>query len=404
MAEAPAAGATAANANANANARERREPPIVVKRVKKAAHGHHGGVWKIAYADFVTAMMAFFLLMWVLGSTTAGDLAGISNYFQNPLRVAVQGGSGSGDATRLIRGGGENIFRTAGQEARADADTPQRKVSDSALEQEYAARETERMERARKELEKQIAADGAVEQFHNQIFMDITADGLRIQIVDEKNRPMFGVGSADLPAHTRRLLQVVGRVLAGMDNRLRIEGHTDGLKFGNGPAGYGNWELSSERANAARRELVAAGIAESRVALIAGYADSVRLNPDDPADPLNRRISITALTGRAPAPSVNQGRGGAPVNDAGRAPPAPDAARACASTPTDSVVDKAPSTPSAPGNPVLPGTGTGSPAAPRAGDPPAATPVPAARSGAPRAPAFELPVRSDPIKGGANRP
>ena len=103
-----------------ATAPDKALPPIVVKRVKKAAHAAHGGVWKIAYADFVTAMMAFFLLMWVLGSTTSGDLAGISSYFQNPLRVAVAGGSGSGDATRIIKGGGDNIFKQAGQEAKAD--------------------------------------------------------------------------------------------------------------------------------------------------------------------------------------------------------------------------------------------------------------------------------------------
>jgi len=108
-------------------------PIIVIKRVKKGGHGHHGGAWKIAYADFVTAMMAFFLLMWVLGSTTAGDLAGISSYFQNPLRVSLSGGQGSGDATRIIKGGGDNISKTVGEESRADADTEQRRISDSSV-------------------------------------------------------------------------------------------------------------------------------------------------------------------------------------------------------------------------------------------------------------------------------
>ena len=235
--------------------------PIIVKRVKKAAHGAHGGVWKIAYADFVTAMMAFFLLMWVLGSTTSGDLAGISAYFQNPLRVAVAGGSGSGDATRLIKGGGENIFKRDGQEARADSNTPQRKVSNlEEVSEQFNRAEQGKLEQLKQDLEKQIASDPTLDKFKSQIFMDITADGLRIQIVDEKNRPMFDSGSADMSAQTRQLLTTIGKVLSGLGNRLRIEGHTDSRQFGGGAAGYGNWELSSERANAARRAIVSGGL------------------------------------------------------------------------------------------------------------------------------------------------
>ena len=270
--------------------------PIIVKRVKKAKHVPHGGVWKIAYADFVTAMMAFFLLMWVLGSTTSGDLAGISAYFQNPLRIAINGGSGSGDAARIIKGGGDNIFKQAGQEAKADSNTPQKKISnEEQVSEEFNRMEQAKLDQLKQDLEKQIASDPELDKSKSQIFMDITADGLRIQIADEKNRPMFQSGGAEMAPQMRQLLTTIGRVLGGLDNRLRIEGHTDSRRFGGGPAGYGNWELSSERANAARRVIVGGGLDEARIALVAGFADSVKLNPVDATDPLNRRISLMVL-------------------------------------------------------------------------------------------------------------
>jgi len=311
-----------------ATAPDKALPPIVVKRVKKAAHAAHGGVWKIAYADFVTAMMAFFLLMWVLGSTTSGDLAGISSYFQNPLRVAVAGGSGSGDATRIIKGGGDNIFKQAGQEAKADSNTPQKKISNEEEVDERTNRaEQAKLEQIKQDLDKQIKADAALDKFKNQIFMDITTDGLRIQIVDEKNRPMFDSGSADMAPQTRQLLNTIGKVLSGLNNRLRIEGHTDSRRFGGGPAGYGNWELSSERANAARRAIVGGGLDESRIAFVAGFADSIQLNPVDPTDPLNRRISLMVLK---PAPGMKQL--GAPAAKAEAGGAAASAAANAAST------------------------------------------------------------------------
>ena len=304
-----------------ATAPEKALPPIIVKRKKKVAHAAHGGVWKIAYADFVTAMMAFFLLMWVLGSTTSGDLAGISAYFQNPLRVAVAGGSGSGDATSLIKGGGENIFKQAGQESKADSNTPQQKISrEEEVSEQFNRAEQAKLEQVKEELAQQIASDPSLDKFKSQIFMDITADGLRIQIVDEKNRPMFDSGSADMAPQTRQLLNTIGQVLSGLTNRLRIEGHTDSRQFGGGPAGYGNWELSSERANAARRAIVGGGLQESRIALVAGFADSVQLNPADATDPLNRRISLMVLkappgaarTLPTPTPALPEAAGSAP--------------------------------------------------------------------------------------------
>ena len=246
--------------------------PIIVKRVKKVVGGHGGGVWKIAYADFVTAMMAFFLLMWVLGSTTSGDLAGISAYFQNPLRLTLEGGQGSGDQNSVIKGGGPQIFRTMGSEAKADADTEQRRISDSRVEEhEYMSKRLWVYEEAKGTIQQALLSDPELSQTRNQVFMDVSAEGLRIQIVDDRKRPMFSVGGADMAAYARNLLRLIGSAIKDLPNMVRIEGHTDGLKYGNGPAGYSNWELSTERANAARRELVLGGLEEKRVSQVVGF-------------------------------------------------------------------------------------------------------------------------------------
>jgi chemotaxis protein MotB len=271
-------------------------PIIVIKRVKKGGHGHHGGAWKIAYADFVTAMMAFFLLMWVLGSTTAGDLAGISSYFQNPLRVSLSGGQGSGDATRIIKGGGDNITKTVGEESRADADTEQRRISDSSVtDVENARKDKTKNELVKEDIQKKMDADPELKNAKGQVFMDINAEGLRIQVVDEKGKPLFSSGGSVPSVSARRLLRIIGKSLQATPSPIRIEGHTDGTKYGNGEAGYTNWELSTERANVARRELITGGLDPSRVVQVIGFANTVPLNPEDLNDPLNRRISITVL-------------------------------------------------------------------------------------------------------------
>ena len=271
-------------------------PIIVIKRVKKGGHGHHGGAWKIAYADFVTAMMAFFLLMWVLGSTTAGDLAGISAYFQNPLRVSLSGGQGSGDATRIIKGGGDNISKTVGEESRADADTEQRRISDSSVtDVENARKDKTKNEQVKEDIQKKIEADAELKNAKGQVFMDITSEGLRIQVVDEKGKPLFSSGGTVPSVSARRLLRIIGKSIQMAPGPIRIEGHSDGAKFGNGETGYTNWELSTDRANVARRELIAGGLESALVVQVIGFANTVPLNPEDLNDPLNRRISITLL-------------------------------------------------------------------------------------------------------------
>ncbi|MEY4265018.1 MAG: hypothetical protein RL373_1586 [Pseudomonadota bacterium] len=292
-------------------------PIVVVKRVKKGGHAAHGGAWKIAYADFVTAMMAFFLLMWVLGSTTAGDLAGISSYFQNPLRISMAGGQGSGDTTRIIKSGGGSITMTTGQEAKADADTDERRVSNSqSTEIENARRDNTSLtsslqeggpggkdsgmskaeaQEMQEKVKKSVADDPELSKLKGQIFMDITTDGLRIQVVDEKNRPLFTSGGTIPTESGRRLMRVIGKALAASPSPIRIEGHTDGTKYPKANTNYSNWELSAERANTARREMVSGGLAEERISQVIGFADKYPLNPEDLNDPLNRRISITVL-------------------------------------------------------------------------------------------------------------
>ncbi len=272
--------------------------PIIVKKIKKGGHGAHGGAWKIAYADFVTAMMAFFLLMWLLGSTSEGDKKGIQDYFQNPLKVAMGGGSGSGDATSIIKGGGTDITRQGGQVKNGDVESERRHAMQT-LKTAQAKAERERLETLSQKMSDVIDASSKLSAFKNQIRLDMTRDGLRIQIVDEQNRPMFQSGDASVQPHMREILRAIGSVLTEVPNKLTLEGHTDAKPFGAGERGYSNWELSSDRANASRRELLAGGLDESRVLRVQGLAASVPFDSQDTLKPINRRISIIVMTREA---------------------------------------------------------------------------------------------------------
>jgi chemotaxis protein MotB len=270
--------------------------PIIVKKIRKGGHGHHGGAWKIAYADFVTAMMAFFLLMWLLGSTSEGDKKGIADYFQSPLKVALLGGgSGSGDASHVVKGGGQDLTRTAGQVKHGDVEAQRKTINLKALRAEQMRAEAAKLEELKAKVEKVLENNPRLAAMRSQIRLDMTRDGLRIQIVDEHNRPMFETGSAVVNAAMRELLQEIGGVLSGVTNRLTIEGHTDGAPYSSGVRGYSNWELSSDRANASRRELVAGGLPDDRVVRVQGLAASMPLDRADPLDPMNRRISMIVM-------------------------------------------------------------------------------------------------------------
>ena len=261
---------------------DEKKQPIVIKRIKKVAGGHHGGAWKIAYADFVTAMMAFFLLMWLLGSVSSEDRAAIADYFQNPSAIAGAGGASTsmiklGGALELPRGEGEPMQQPAAQEAEDLID------------------EKAKLDELMEQLREQIENTPSLADFKDQLLLDITSEGLRIQIVDKRNRPMFALGSAELRSYTRDILSELAKTLAGVPNYLSISGHTDGTPFTGVRPDYTNWELSSDRANAARRALQAGGVPLKKFGRVVGLADSVHFNKEDPFAPINRRISIIVL-------------------------------------------------------------------------------------------------------------
>ena len=258
--------------------------PIIVRRKKKKGGGHHGGTWKIAYADFVTAMMAFFLLMWLLGSTARGDLDGIAEYFKTPLKVALQGGPAMADSSHLLKGGGKDLSRTEGQMDR------------KRIEAEQARLEQMKFNELKHRIEAAIERHPVLREFRDQLLLDITPEGLRIQIIDEKNRPMFAVGRAELQPYAREILLEIGRTLNAVENRVSLAGHTDATPYASGEKGYSNWELSADRANASRRVLLAGGMEERRVVRVVGMASAVSLHKSDPHDAMNRRISLIVLS------------------------------------------------------------------------------------------------------------
>ena len=291
-----------------------KKPLIVVKRIKKVAGGHHGGAWKIAYADFVTAMMAFFLLMWLLGSTAKGDLSGIADYFKTPLKVAMQGGSGSGDSSSVIKGGGTDLARKSGQVKKGDTEAKKKTYNLKAAQAELERVDAAKLRQLKKRLEVAIDANPTLKQFKRQLLIDITSEGLRIQIVDEQNRPMFNVASAELQSYTKIILHEIGQVLNDVQNRVSLSGHTDVTPYANGGRGYSNWELSADRANASRRELIAGGMNEAKMLRVVGLASSVPFNQAAPYDPVNRRISIIVMNKRTEE-AVTKEAGGMNVTD-----------------------------------------------------------------------------------------
>ena len=281
--------------------------PIIVKRVRKSGGGHHGGAWKIAYADFVTAMMAFFLLMWLLGSTTRGDLNGIAEYFKTPLLVAMRGGSGSGDSSSVIQGGGKDLTRKDGQVKKADVIAPKKTYNIKAAQAELERAEAAQLKALKQRIEAVIENNPTLKQYKKQMLLDITSEGLRIQIVDEQNRPMFALSKAELQPYTREILREIGNTLNGVPNRISLSGHTDALPYSSGERGYSNWELSADRANASRRELIAGGMSEAKVLRVVGLSSALLFDKADPLNPINRRISIIVMNKKAEESAASEG-------------------------------------------------------------------------------------------------
>jgi chemotaxis protein MotB len=276
--------------------------PIVIKRIKKTAAGHHGGAWKIAYADFVTAMMAFFLLMWLLGSTTKGDLQGIADYFRTPLKVSLSGGSGSGDATSAIKAGGRDLTRSDDlQMRRGEMPEQRRRLGIREAQTEVARHDAQRLRALKGQLHQLIEANPLLGQYRNQLLIDITSEGLRIQVIDEQNRPMFDLGSAHLKSYAREILLALCKPLNEVSNGITLTGHTDAKPFASGERGYSNWELSADRANASRRVLTEGGIENGKIKRVVGMASAVLFDERDPNSPANRRIAIIVLNTQAEA-------------------------------------------------------------------------------------------------------
>ena len=292
-------------------AEDKNKRPIVVKRIKKVTGGHHGGAWKIAYADFVTAMMAFFLLMWLLGSTTKGDLKGISEYFKTPLKVALFGGTGSGDSSSIIKGGGQDLTRSEGQVKEGELPPEKKIINLKAAPEDYLRlerlKEIEKLKALKASIEDMIDNNANLQKFRNQILIDMTTEGLRIQIVDEKNRPMFKSGSAQLEPYTREILHAIGKMLNQVPNKISLSGHTDAAPYIGGGKGYSNWELSADRANASRRELISGGMMPDKIVRVVGLSSSVLFNKDDPLSPVNRRISLIVMNKKAEEAAQHDG-------------------------------------------------------------------------------------------------
>ncbi len=263
------------------------EQSIIIKRVNKCPHAAHGGAWKIAFADFMTAAMAFFLMLWVLGGTNDEEMKAIAEYFRNPTvieaspQVLVESKSQGRPTNSIIDAGGFQDMPT-GKEGEGGNE-------DAAKQQEEAE-----MEALKLQIEKKIQSDPQLSKLEDQLKLDVTPNGLQIQILDDRKRPMFESG-VDIPRdYAAKLIKEVGEILASTDRPISIAGHTDSSRYASDE--YTNWELSADRANAARRLLIKGGVPEKRIAQVVGLADTVPFDKENPYNPRNRRISIIVLS------------------------------------------------------------------------------------------------------------
>ena len=269
--------------------------PIIVKRIKRYAAGHHGGAWKIAFADFATAMMAFFLVLWLMSSATPEQKLAIAGYFKDPI-----GFTESGTPFIIDLGGSPTLApdKTLNPEVETVPQQEKIKVESEKVDAVAEQVEQERLDMLLQELQNKVEENPELKKFKDQILFEITQDGLRIQIMDAANRPMFDIGSARLKPYFEDILLAMADTIRTVPNKISISGHTDATPYA-GTKEFGNWELSSNRANAARRALVAGGYPESQVARVVGYASSSLYDHENPQNPVNRRIDIIVLTKKA---------------------------------------------------------------------------------------------------------
>lgn len=268
--------------------------PIIIKKITGGHHGHHGGAWKVAYADFVTAMMAFFLLLWLLNAVPAEKLQGIAQYFEPTIGLAdskgigFQGGNASNDS------GTSNYDKQAGVRygvmQKGDIISVPEKGTD--IKPEEA--ENERFQMVEGELKKTIMSDKDLSQFQDSIQFDVTPEGLVIKVADQDRYPMFKQGSPDLEVYTKNILTKIVGLIKFSPNFIAISGHTDS-DMSSLSKDYSNWELSADRANATRRFMVEQGMPSEQIAKIVARADAEPIDPANPNSPANRRITITLL-------------------------------------------------------------------------------------------------------------
>ncbi|MHA7847422.1 flagellar motor protein MotB [Serratia sp. D1N4] len=257
--------------------------PVVLVRKRKAQHAaHHGGSWKIAYADFMTAMMAFFLVMWLLAIASPQELTQIAEYFRTPLKVALSGGNKSSAESSLIPGGG-------------DDPTQQQGLVEKPVDSSEIQAEKLRLNKLREKLDELIESDPRLKTLRPHLLINMMNEGLRIQIIDSQNRPMFKTGSAQVESYMRDILRAIAPILNDLPNSISLAGHTDDLPYATGERYYSNWELSADRANASRRELIGGGLAEGKVLRVIGMASTMSLKAHGADDAINRRITILVL-------------------------------------------------------------------------------------------------------------
>jgi len=287
-----------------------KDQKVIVKRVGGGhGGGHHGGGWKIAYADFMTAMMAFFLVMWLLSISSPKQREGIAEHFRMPLKVALNGGEKVAMSASVVPGGGSDM-------AHSDGDV--KRTADDEQDESDAAR----LDAMKKKLEELMDSSPNFKQLRSQILIDITTEGLRLQIVDSDKRPMFDLASARVVPYMRAVLRDLGPMLNELPNKLTVSGHTDSIVYANDGT-YSNWELSADRANASRRELMVGGLSDAKVLRVVGLSDSAHLDRDNPRNPINRRISIIVLNHHTQERFERENRGDATMVLPGKQPGRP---------------------------------------------------------------------------------
>lgn len=279
--------------------------PIIIKKVYKKGHGHHGGAWKVAFADFAIAMMAFFLVLWLTEATTQPQKDAIAGYFKDPAGfmdkasifvVDMEGAAlqrEQGESTE-VQDDPNNLEKLKTQQQMQNV------ISSDEVEKVAQQIEQQRFDKLMKEMQRRIEESKELSEYKDQILMSVTPDGLLIQIVDKESRPMFDLGSSRLKPYIYLILKGIVGPINSMPNKISISGHTDALAF-QVMQNFTNWELSAERANAARRALVQNGMPEDKVAEVVGLASSRLLDTKNPASPINRRISILLLSKKSEA-------------------------------------------------------------------------------------------------------